>query len=99
MALKKTGKVWVSTHEKDRLRCQGTDLERETSTYRDNKKNYQLVFKEKFKNKANLLNVGLIVKVFECFKCPNPLGKHVFIPQAFVALYLASARLPSDVPD
>ena len=38
VALKKTGKVWVSTQEKDRLRCQDRDSEREIPEKRDNTK-------------------------------------------------------------
>lgn len=73
--------------------------ERETPSKRDTIRKLSIGLQREVKNKANPLNVGLHVKLFECFKCPNTLGNHVFIHQAFVALNLASACLPSDVPE
>ena len=91
VALKKTGKVWVSTQEKDRLRCQVR--ERKRRRQREIIGSYQLIFKEKSqKQSQSLLNVGLFVKLFICFKCPNTLGNHVFI-------LLIYSRLPSDASD
>lgn len=93
VALKKTGKVWVSTQEKDRLRCREKDTEKQRQW---EVINWSSEIKDEIK--ANPLNMGLYVKLFDCFQCPT-WGNHVFIHQAFVPLNPATACLPSDVPD
>lgn len=69
MALKKTGKVWVSTQEKDRLRCRdrlGERHQQSETTGHD-----QQSSQSKVKHKVNLLRVRWDVKLFEYFKYPN----------------------------
>lgn len=59
MALKKTGKVWVSTQEKDRFRCEDTDLQREKERQTVIRR-YELVFKQKNKIQSQSLERQLL---------------------------------------